>query len=61
MSAATGPLCEGTCGKRVSARRVTQCPWCRRVLCLKCECPDRCGERFGHGPKGVEGPKETSR
>lgn len=44
MTAAKGPPCEG-CGKRVSARRVTRCPWCRRVLCLACVCPARCAQR----------------
>lgn len=45
MSAAKGPPCE-RCGKRVSQRRVTRCPWCRTVLCLKCTCPRRCAEKF---------------
>jgi len=35
MSAAQGPACE-KCGKRVSARRVTRCPFCRAVLCHGC-------------------------
>ena len=39
MSAATGPRCEGTCGKRVSSRRVTRCLYCGRVVCLTCVCP----------------------
>ena len=47
MAAASGPKCEGGCGKRVSVRRVTRCPWCRRVLCLKCFCPAKCYVRLG--------------
>jgi hypothetical protein len=45
MSAAKGPPCEG-CRKRVSMKRITRCPWCRRVLCLSCECPQRCARRM---------------
>jgi hypothetical protein len=51
MTAATGPQCEGRCKRRVSTRRVTRCPWCRRVLCLKCECPDKCGARAAAGKR----------
>jgi hypothetical protein len=46
MSAAQGPPCV-VCGKRVSYRRITTCPRCRRVLCLKCICPNSC---FGTPP-----------
>jgi hypothetical protein len=38
MSAAEGPPCD-RCGKRVSKARVTRCPFCSRVLCLRCVCP----------------------
>lgn len=41
MAAAKGPPCE-VCHKRVSVRRVTRCPWCRRILCLNCTCPNLC-------------------
>lgn len=44
MSAAKGPMCQGGCGKRVSLRQVTRCPYCRLVVCLKCICPNRCAE-----------------
>jgi len=49
MAAASGPPCV-VCHKRVSIRRVTRCPWCRQVLCLKCTCPRRCFEIFSGGP-----------
>ncbi len=41
---AQGPPCV-VCAKRVSKIRVTSCPWCHRVLCTKCRCPNRCWER----------------
>jgi len=37
---AQGPPC-AVCGNRVS-KAVTRCPWCHRVLCLRCECPNQC-------------------
>jgi hypothetical protein len=41
MSRAKGPPCV-VCGKPVPLRAVTRCPWCRRVLCLTCFCPNEC-------------------
>jgi len=38
MSAAEGPPC-CKCGKRVSKHWVTQCPFCKVVLCIRCTCP----------------------
>lgn len=41
---AKGPPCV-VCGKPVSKRAVTRCPWCRRVLCFKCNCPGKCATK----------------
>lgn len=52
---ATGPPCV-VCYKRVSIRAITRCPWCKRVLCLKCKCPAKCSERgrFVDVPGGIK-------
>lgn len=55
MAYATGPLCAGTCGKRVSGRSTPTCPRCRRPLCLKCTCPNEC---FGAPLAQRAAPKE---
>lgn len=55
MSKALGPPCS-VCSKRVSYRRVPRCPWCKRVLCMKCQCPNKCWERgvFVDVPGGIK-------
>jgi hypothetical protein len=55
MPKASGPPC-AVCGKRVASTRVTRCPWCGRVLCLDCKCPNRYWERgyFQDVPGGIK-------
>ncbi len=59
MAAAQGPQCQGGCGKRVSVRRATCCPWCRRTLCLKCECPNKCAAFAAGGTPPLAKKTET--
>jgi hypothetical protein len=62
MSAAQGPYCQGGCGKRVSACHVTRCPWCGRVLCMKCECPGKCATfAAGTAPPALAKKPESPR